>query len=445
MDDRHACSPDFASSRAVLIGVSAYDHDAFPDVPAALRSLHGLYDVLVDPKLCGWPPDRVTVLENPRSGSEVARRLRRLARETEGTLPVYFVGHGTLTERGELCLTLPDTEPDVPEESGLEYEKIRRAFQDTPARTRIAILDCCFSGRAVGLSGDVAQLAECADVQGVYTLAASDGIAHIDGIGAGVGAGVAGGAAGTGDRARDEPRAGAAGTPDSGGWRVAPDDEPGLTSFTGELVKLVRLGVPDRPEWLTLADLFPHLVRRLAVRGLPRPNQRNTDTASLFRFTRNRAGEAAPAVPAVRYPPGIVATDDFTVTADVFGGTAVGAPDGRGSVHCTVTVTVHGSHLESPPSGRTGSYAVVLVLGCSHTAGPDRLAAMRGAAAAGLAALPDGVSFAIVEGGEHARMVYPEEIRLAELTPASRHSPGSTACAAVGTRRSDGGCAASTH
>ncbi|MEV5573048.1 hypothetical protein AB0L06_23655 [Spirillospora sp. NPDC052269] len=59
------------------------------------------------------------------------------------------------------------------------------------------------------------------------------------------------------------------------------------TSFTGRFLALVRDGVQDGPETLTLGDLHVHLRRRLAAHDLPAPNRRGTDTADRHPFTRS--------------------------------------------------------------------------------------------------------------------------------------------------------------
>src|SRR5215469_11115501 len=133
--------------------------------------------VLADPELCGWPDQRITVMEDPADMPRVVKTLRRLARETEEVLLVYFVGHGVILPRGRLCLVLADTDADDPDITGLAYEWIRESFLDSPARLKIAILDCCYSGRAIEALS--AEIADQTDARGVYTLTASDHAAHV--------------------------------------------------------------------------------------------------------------------------------------------------------------------------------------------------------------------------------------------------------------------------
>lgn len=247
-----ADTPDLSRSRAILIGAATYQDQGFLPVPAAANSLAGMQQVLADPGLCGWPPDQVTALEDPTDVRHVVVTLRQLARSTRDVLLIYFVGHGVLLSRGRLCLILSDTifgESDV---TGLDYDWIRQALIDSPAGVKIVILDCCYSGRAIEALSTADGIADCTDTAGAYTLTASDSAAHV---------------------AASE---GTASFP---------------TSFTGELLDLIRNGIPGGPEQLTLGFMYPHLRDRLRSHSLPAPNQRGTDTATQFPFTHNRASE----------------------------------------------------------------------------------------------------------------------------------------------------------
>lgn len=131
----------------------------------------------------------------------------------------------------------------------MEYTKIKKMLHGgTPAITRIAILDSCFSGRAIGLASIDTQLADLSATAGAYTLTAADDVAH-----------------------------------------VAPlfQQSHVCTTFTGELLELVRSGVPGGPDELTLAAIYTQLKFRLSAKGMPPPNQRSDDNAAQFPFARN--------------------------------------------------------------------------------------------------------------------------------------------------------------
>ncbi|MEV0792628.1 caspase family protein [Kribbella sp. NPDC050459] len=260
---------EYGTSRAMLIGVSDYEHSGFSPLPAARNSVTAMQMLLADPALCGWSQDQITVISNPRSVSELGIRLTELARETTGVMLLYYVGHGVVTERAELCLTVSSTHPGHPGISGLRWETVRHAFLSSPAKVRVGILDCCFSGRAIeALSGSDEQgLADLADIRGSYVLTASrsNRPAHVP-----------------------PPH----------------EQQNACTSFTAELSDLVRAGIPGKSDWLSLSDIYPELRQRLTAKGLPAPDRRGTDTADQFAFTANAAtrGSRRSEAPAVAPP-----------------------------------------------------------------------------------------------------------------------------------------------
>ena len=242
-----AALPDYPRSRAILIGTSVYHDKRFRQLPAARNSLNGVKEILVDEQLCGWPEERVEVLLNQQHRPQLITELRRWARETTDVLIVYFVGHGIITPQGELCLALTDTALDDPDVTGLEYRFVRSALIDSPARIKVVILDCCYSGRAIQA---LSSADDFADIRGAYVIAASDLAAHVP----------------------------------------PPADQPlACTSFTGELLELIRTGIPGAPDMLTLHTIYTHLRARLHSAQLPDPNHWGTDTAADFGLTRNAA------------------------------------------------------------------------------------------------------------------------------------------------------------
>jgi hypothetical protein len=277
-----------AGSRAVLIGVSAYEYAEFPPVRAARNSVLAMRSLLADPALCGWPPDQITVITNPVSAAGLATDIADLAENTTGALLLYYAGHGVLSARGELCLTVTSTRPDRPKISGLPWDTVADVMRGSPASVRAAILDGCFSGQAVeALTGNGAPvLADIAHVEGVYTLTATT---------------------------RNRPA------------HVPPpaEQDSACTSFTAELCDLIRAGLPGRPARLTFGDVYPVLRERLRGKGLPVPDQRGADGVGQFWFTANAAatagatgpGAEAAVRPALRVGPGPAAQAASEVAA----------------------------------------------------------------------------------------------------------------------------------
>ena len=266
-------------SCALLVGVSAYEDPEFPPIRAARNSLGAMRSLLSDPALCAWPPEKIAVIANPLSATDLATSIADLAASTAGVLLLYYVGHGVLSARGELCLTVTSTRPDRPKISGLPWDTVADVLRSSPAHTRLAILDCCFAGQAIeALTGDGnAALADIVHVEGVYTLTATT---------------------------RNRP----AHVPSPARQDTA------CTSFTAELEDLVRSGLPGKPPRLTLGDIYPVLRQRLRAKGLPAPGQHGADAAQQFPFTANAAvlpgpeaqdippAPAAPSTPPAGHP-----------------------------------------------------------------------------------------------------------------------------------------------
>jgi hypothetical protein len=254
--------PDPQRSYAVLIGTSTYHFPELADLPAVHRNLGALAGVLTDQAL-GWlPAERCIVLSDPTDVRVVYRTLRQYAAIAEDTLLVYFAGHGRTGPRNELYLGLTDTNPDELRVSALPFDLIREVLSDSPATNRVLILDCCFSGRAIqDMSGPDEAILGQIGIEGTYTLTSAPANAVA----------------------------------------LAPIGAD-YTAFTGELITLLRTGIPDGPELLTFATVYRQLLYTMTILGLPLPRQRGTGTVDQLALARNPARHPgqAPAPPSQR-------------------------------------------------------------------------------------------------------------------------------------------------
>ena len=246
---------DPAQTRALLIGADSFPEDPahLPALPAVANNLSALADALTDPEILGLQRDRIAILPNP-SVVEMQKAVARTAQQAEDGLIVYYAGHG-LIAGGRLHLTARDSvEADI-EFSGVDIEKLREAVRGSPARKRIVILDCCYSGRAVGaMSGGTKGLVASAldDFAGSYVLTAS------------------------------------AATQTA----LAP---PGakLTLFTENLIGVLRDGVEGAGPGLRLPVVFQALRKRLMeTPGAPEPQQSSTQTLDMAAVFHNRSPKA---------------------------------------------------------------------------------------------------------------------------------------------------------
>jgi cyclophilin family peptidyl-prolyl cis-trans isomerase len=241
---------DYRDSRAVLMGTSTYLN--LDGVPAS-RSLRRMRDLLTS-DLCGWPTEKITVIEDTRRPGDLHYQLIQMFNDVNDVALFYFVGHGLIDDDDQLCLALveSDNQSHLRASTSLEFRDVRDALIRSPAKTRILILDCCFAGMANQRRNTlgVSDLVDQAGGAGAYTMAACQpyGTASFDADG--------------------------------------PDPQ---TYFTKYLVDLIEAGIPGQPAELRLRPIFRRLTERLAADGHPQPMDRNIDSASEFTFAYNAA------------------------------------------------------------------------------------------------------------------------------------------------------------
>jgi hypothetical protein len=258
---------DYARSRAVLLG--AWDYTQLRPVPAARKSLDRMVGLLTG-RLCGWPADHVLTLRNVAERGTVPDQLMQVFDGVTDVALFYFVGHGQL-HGDELCLALRESPTNGARRltTGLPFSDVRAALRECDARTKIVILDCCFSGTATlpdhtlaATDKDKVDVIDKASGTGAFTMAAS------------------------------------------GAYQTAwhePDESTDIpeTYFTKYLIDTIEHGVPDHPEDLSLRVIFDSTEAALVRDRRPRPTRSVRDDADRFVFTRNAA--LLPRTPAKRH------------------------------------------------------------------------------------------------------------------------------------------------
>ena len=239
--------PDPTRSRVVLIGVTNYRNLA--PLPAVHNNLADLAIAFRSDQLWGLPPSHCVVIEDPETPEEMLDPLVDFAQNATDTLLLYYAGHGLVDPlRSELHITRPGSDP-LRMHTAVPYNQVRDVLLSSSATRRIVILDCCYSGRALGqMSDPAAALAEEASAEGTYILAA----------------------------AAENKKA------------LAPQGQS-HTAFTGMLLDTMNSGIVGRGPLLNLDSIYQHLRAVMKVKGFPLPQARDRNTAGLLYLIRNQA------------------------------------------------------------------------------------------------------------------------------------------------------------
>ena len=137
--------------RALLVGVSEYDDDGHPGIPAAKRALSSLHELFTRKRGLNLPASVVTVSDSP-DGQDLFDDARQAAAEAGKLLLFYFCGHGYLHQepsRPPQLYLLPSNAPHArPWQNGVRYEDLLHVLASGRAERLVVILDCCYSGNA---------------------------------------------------------------------------------------------------------------------------------------------------------------------------------------------------------------------------------------------------------------------------------------------------------
>src|ERR1022692_341204 len=232
---------DPAGSRIVIVGTPAYRDPQLPDVPAVANNIADLAAVLTDPRVGRFESAYCVTAPTVASIAEVGALIVEAAEQAEDLLLFYYSGHGLLGSRShELYLSLAGTQKENVAFTAVPFAAVRDACLDSRAKSRVVILDSCYSGRAIGETlGDTSEeVLGQVEVAGTFTLTSA---------------------------------------PANRTALILPGEHH--TAFTERLLSLLRDGSPQAGEFLTLGDIYRHLHTRMRAEGLPLPQQRGTETA----------------------------------------------------------------------------------------------------------------------------------------------------------------------
>jgi len=246
-------SLDVRKTKALLVGVS--DYKSLDPIKPALGNIEDLITLLTDEQLFGLPFGNITAILD-KTNDEIEEKIIEFLENEENadfeTLLFYYVGHGIRESavNKELYLTGINSRKKTLKTSAIAYNSIKNHIENSNWQQRIVILDACHSGLAT-MGDEEKHFTEAEiDIQGTYVLASAAG---------------------------DE--------------KSFFDPTERHTFFSGELIKLLRSGLPKHQPFLSLDDIFLYLEKNLK-QSTPKKNS-NLNVHNFFFFRNLQYDKAA--------------------------------------------------------------------------------------------------------------------------------------------------------
>jgi tetratricopeptide (TPR) repeat protein len=131
---------------ALIVGNSQYDDKALQQLVTPGQDIEALEDVLKNPAIGNFKVEVRRDIENRKLHSDIGQFLTE-GRKSTDTLLLYFSGHGVVNAySGQLYLAVKDSVRDRLGSTAIPTRFIYDCIQESPAGSKIIILDCCYSG-----------------------------------------------------------------------------------------------------------------------------------------------------------------------------------------------------------------------------------------------------------------------------------------------------------
>jgi hypothetical protein len=244
---------DCGKSRAILIGTSRFPRDMenLPNLPAVTANVIDFERHLRDPAVVGLPPERIQRLLDEEDISLVAEKVAEASQDAEDLFLFYYTGHGLISRTGDLLLTMRNSTHAYADANCLRWSTVKEYILASPAKTKLVILDCCFSGRAFELMGPEHEvLRQDLEVRGTVVLTSSP---------------------------RNEPS-------------LAPQADR-RTVFTDALLSSIEQGIDNGRLTVSIEEIFTDAKQKLRTLGAPEPQRLASAEANDIAFVLNRRSE----------------------------------------------------------------------------------------------------------------------------------------------------------
>ena len=155
--------PTLPNTHALLIGIA--DYQQVKPLPQQVRNdVQDIHAALVDPHLCAYPPEHVTLLlDGQATQAAIRQALTDLAGKTDAasTVLLYISSHGAQVTTGGLAeeYLLPvdarlTADWQLVTNTAIAGAELAAALKAIPARKLLVVLDCCHAA-GIGVLKDV--------------------------------------------------------------------------------------------------------------------------------------------------------------------------------------------------------------------------------------------------------------------------------------------------
>jgi formylglycine-generating enzyme required for sulfatase activity len=240
-------------SRIVLVGttICSLDKTNLPSLPHVERNIDYLAGLFANPDIVGLPPESIVRILDREEASALLTAIAVAAAEATDTLMVYYAGHGLYGDQNSPLYLVSKHTVSAIKFSAVKITDVKYAMHQSPARKRILILDCCYSGRAFagGMGTMTDEMTSAIELEGTFGIAAVPG-----------------------------------------DHKALAPPEHRLTKFTQTLVNVLEYGIPGKARVLTLGAIFGEVKAREG-RGasMPLPEAIDWKEGASFKFSKNPA------------------------------------------------------------------------------------------------------------------------------------------------------------
>ncbi len=277
-------SLDIKKTWVVLIGASTFPKDRknLPSIPHVKNNIRALAQIFADTQIIGVPQRNIVTILNEPIPNNVEAKLAQVAKKAKDTLIVYYAGHGFIGSQGgwqgKLLLAVKNTimaEAISTAISTIHFDTIRHIVLSSPAKKKILIVDCCFSGRILSQTyqaGTVENIFQGQiDIVGSYAIASAPTTA------------------------------------------IAPKGKQ-YTAFSAELINTLQQGIDNQKSGINLEELYTNIRSELKKKSMPEAQRANFQDADEIVIALNQFySKPLPPTPLSDVPPYIIAIITFAL------------------------------------------------------------------------------------------------------------------------------------